>query len=141
MPTYEYVCEKCGHEFELIQSMVEKALSVCPKDQCRQKTWGKGKVKRKISLGGGVIFKGSGFYVNDYRSENYMAGAKKETESQRSATGGDKSASTDKGTAGAKSASGAKGAGSEKGTGGGTGNTNPTSESKKPAASPPKKKD
>src|SRR6185437_7226008 len=69
MPTYEYVCEKCGHEFEKFQSMAQKPLSVCPQDLCAQKKWGRGRVKKKISAGAGLIFKGSGFYITDYRSE------------------------------------------------------------------------
>src|SRR6266513_2309480 len=52
MPTYEYVCEKCGHQFEKIQPISSKALAVCPEDSCAQKRWGKGKVKRAISAGG-----------------------------------------------------------------------------------------
>jgi putative FmdB family regulatory protein len=78
MPTYEYVCAKCGHEFEKIQSMADAALTVCPKELCGLKKWGKGKVKRAISAGAGLIFKGSGFYITDYRSENYKAGAKQD---------------------------------------------------------------
>ncbi len=79
MPTYEYVCEKCGHQFEQVQSISAKALTVCPQDQCKQKRWGKGSVKRMIGAGGGLIFKGSGFYITDYRSENYKQGAKKDS--------------------------------------------------------------
>ena len=86
MPTYEYVCAKCGHEFEKIQSMADAALTVCPKELCGLKKWGKGKVKRAISAGAGLIFKGSGFYITDYRSENYKAGAKKDA---APASGGD----------------------------------------------------
>jgi predicted nucleic acid-binding Zn ribbon protein len=55
-----------------------KALTVCPRDLCPKKPWGKGKVKRVISTGGGIIFKGSGFYTTDYRSEKYKAAAKKD---------------------------------------------------------------
>ena len=80
MPTYEYVCDKCGHQFEKVQSMTDPALQRCPKDVCPQKRWGRGQVKRVISAGGGLLFKGSGFYSTDYRSENYKAGAKKESE-------------------------------------------------------------
>jgi putative FmdB family regulatory protein len=76
MPTYEYQCEKCKKSFELYQSMKDAALTVCPKEQCRQKTWGKGKVKRQLGTGAGLIFKGSGFYITDYRSEGYKAAAK-----------------------------------------------------------------
>ncbi len=79
MPTYEYVCSKCGHEFERFQSIADAPLRTCPKELCAQKKWGKGKVKRAISAGAGLIFKGSGFYITDYRSENYKAAAKKES--------------------------------------------------------------
>jgi putative FmdB family regulatory protein len=71
MPTYEYECAKCKKEFEIFQSMKDDALTACPKDKCRMKTWGKGKVKRKLGVGAGFIFKGSGFYITDYRSEGY----------------------------------------------------------------------
>jgi len=86
MPTYEYVCAKCGHEFEKFQPIADAALTVCPKELCGLKKWGKGKVKRAISAGAGLIFKGSGFYITDYRSENYKAGAKKDA---APASGGD----------------------------------------------------
>lgn len=76
MPTYEYQCEKCGLEFEQFQSMKDDALTTCPKDICQKKRWGKGKVHRAIGAGAGLIFKGSGFYITDYRSESYKAGAK-----------------------------------------------------------------
>src|SRR4051812_186696 len=79
MPTYEYVCSKCGKEFEKVQPMAAAALTTCPKELCGMKKWGKGKVKRAISAGAGLIFKGSGFYITDYRSENYKAGAKKDS--------------------------------------------------------------
>jgi putative FmdB family regulatory protein len=83
MPTYEYVCAKCGHEFEVLQSIAAKPLSRCPKELCAEKKWGRGKVKRKISTGGGLLFKGSGFYTTDYRSEGYKQAAKKESESAK----------------------------------------------------------
>jgi putative FmdB family regulatory protein len=79
MPTYEYLCSKCEHHFEISQRITENALTVCPKDLCPRKPWGKGKVKREVSAGGGLLFKGSGFYITDYRSEGYKAAAKKET--------------------------------------------------------------
>jgi putative FmdB family regulatory protein len=78
MPTYEYVCEKCGHHFEKFQSMADRPLAVCPRELCAQKRWGKGTVKKLISSGAGLIFKGSGFYITDYRSENYKEAAKKD---------------------------------------------------------------
>ena len=77
MPTYEYVCEKCGHEFECLQSMTAEPLKTCPKELCHQKKWGRGRVKKKISGGAGLLFKGSGFYITDYRSENYKKSAQK----------------------------------------------------------------
>src|SRR2546421_11692097 len=102
MPTYEYVCAKCGHEFEKVQPISSKPLAVCPEDQCAQKRWGKGKVKRAISTGGGLIFKGSGFYTTDYRSDKYKEAAKKDsapasssgTESKAASSGDAKPAST-----------------------------------------------
>ena len=63
MPTYEYECQKCGHRFEEFQSMKDAPLSKCPK--C------KGKLKRLIGAGAGFLFKGSGFYITDYRSSGY----------------------------------------------------------------------
>jgi putative FmdB family regulatory protein len=76
MPTYEYVCEKCGHEFELSQSISAPPLKTCTAEVCAQKKWGRGRVKKQISSGAGLLFKGSGFYITDYRSENYKKSAK-----------------------------------------------------------------
>jgi putative FmdB family regulatory protein len=72
MPTYEYQCADCGFEFEKFQSMTARALRKCPR--C-----GKQSLHRLIGAGAGVIFKGSGFYETDYRSESYKNAAKKET--------------------------------------------------------------
>lgn len=85
MPTYEYVCEKCDQQFETFQSIKDPALTICPKDKCCRKTWGKGKVRRAIGAGAGLIFKGSGFYITDYRSEGYKADAKKDSSKPASA--------------------------------------------------------
>ena len=82
MPTYEYECQKCHHHFEVFQSIKDKPKSVCPK--C------KGKVKRLLGTGAGIIFKGSGFYVTDYRKPGYAEAAKKE-----GATAGASGAATD----------------------------------------------
>jgi len=79
MPTYEYVCEKCGHEFEAFHSISAAPLKVCPEDACGRKKWGRGPVKKKIGAGAGLLFKGSGFYITDYRSENYKSSAKKDS--------------------------------------------------------------
>jgi len=79
MPTYEYVCEDCGQEFELYQSMKDDALKTC--------TCGKqGKVQRKIGGGSGLIFKGSGFYITDYKKSAPSSG------SSASSSGGSASA-------------------------------------------------
>ena len=86
MPTYEYVCSKCGKEFETFQSIAAKPLTTCLEDLCGRKRWGRGKVKRKIGGGAGLLFKGSGFYITDYRSEGYKSAAKKESSAS---TGGE----------------------------------------------------
>ena len=89
MPTYEYTCSKCKHQFDVVQAITEKPLAVCPKDKCGLKRWGKGKIKRGIVPGAGILFKGSGFYATDYRSESYMEAAKKESPPAAPSTSGD----------------------------------------------------
>lgn len=87
MPTYEYECQKCGHRFEEFQSMKDEPLKKCP--QC------KGKVKRLIGAGAGLLFKGSGFYITDYRSSGYSDRKKKDAGGgggEKPAGGGDKAA-------------------------------------------------
>lgn len=69
MPTYDYVCEACGHALEIFQSMTESPKRKCPK--CK-----KLKLRRQIGTGGGILFKGSGFYETDYRSDSYKSGEK-----------------------------------------------------------------
>lgn len=64
MPTYEYECRDCHHQFELFQSITAKPITRCPK--CK-----KNKIRRLIGRGAGIIFKGSGFYQTDYRSDHY----------------------------------------------------------------------
>jgi len=81
MPTYEYTCESCGGSFEKFQSITAKSLRTCPK--C-----GKRKLKRLIGAGAGVIFKGTGFYQTDYRSEGYQKA--KEGEKKTTDTGTEK---------------------------------------------------
>lgn len=87
MPTYEYSCEKCGKPFETYQSMRDEPLRECPKELCRQKRWGHGKVKRLLGTGAGLIFKGSGFYSTDYRSNSYKEGAKNDAPAVPAANG------------------------------------------------------
>ena len=115
MPTYEYECAKCKKNFDAFQSMKDAAYTTCPKDKCQMKTWGKGKVKRLLGAGAGLIFKGSGFYITDYRSEGYKSAAKSDSSAASSGSSGS-------GT----TPSSSKGEGSK-------------SESAKPTKSPPKK--
>ena len=71
MPTYDYICGKCKHEFERFQSIKSRPVRKCP--EC-----GKLSVQRLIGAGAGIIFKGSGFYQTDYRSEGYKKAAESE---------------------------------------------------------------
>ena len=85
MPNYDYKCEKCSHEFELFQTMTEDPASECPVCQ--------GPVKRLIGGGAGLIFKGSGFYITDYKKKNNnSSGATSENKS----SGGEKKKSEKK---------------------------------------------
>lgn len=70
MPTYDYQCQTCGHRFEVFQSMKDERLTDCPVEGCP------GPVKRLLGTGAGIIFKGSGFYETDYRSDSYKKAAK-----------------------------------------------------------------
>lgn len=87
MPTYDYLCEACEHTFEEFQRITAKTLRKCPK--C-----GKQKLKRLIGTGAGILFKGSGFYETDYRSDSYKKAAKAEADSNKPSddkSSGDKS--------------------------------------------------
>jgi putative FmdB family regulatory protein len=86
MPTYEYECTTCGHQFEAVQSMKDPKLTDCPKEGCP------GPVERKLGKGAGIIFKGSGFYITDYRSDSYKAAAKKDSAGGGGDSGGGSSA-------------------------------------------------
>ena len=90
MPTYEYECGRCSHRFEVVQSIKAEPLKRCP--VC------KGKVKRLMGTGVGIIFKGSGFYQTDYRSDSYKKAQKSDTSSAETAkpAGESKSKSADK---------------------------------------------
>lgn len=79
MPTYEYKCLACDNRFERFQGITAPALKECP--EC------KGQVKRLIGAGAGLIFKGSGFYITDYRSEGYKESAKKDKSSTSEKSG------------------------------------------------------
>lgn len=80
MPTYDYQCDACGHEFEKFQSMTARPVKTCP--EC-----GKRKVRRLIGVGAGVIFRGSGFYETDYRrSSGKSDAARKDSSSESSSS-------------------------------------------------------
>jgi putative FmdB family regulatory protein len=107
MPTYEYSCEKCGKSFEVRQSMKDPHLTKCPQELCRMAKWGHGKVTRQMGAGAGLIFKGSGFYITDYRSAGYKESAQKESAAATPVAtgGGDSATASPKNTADSPSSS------------------------------------
>lgn len=108
MPTYEYVCEKCQDTFDAFQSMKDDAFAMCPKDKCLKKRWGKGRVQRAIGAGAGLLFKGDGFYITDYRSDGYQKAAKADKPSSSGGESKSKKSDSKKkssGSGGSKSAS------------------------------------
>jgi putative FmdB family regulatory protein len=107
MPTYDYKCDACGHAFEQFQSMSSEPIRKCP--ACK-----KNKVKRLIGTGAGLIFKGSGFYITDYRDQSYKDKAKAES--------------------GAGSATGSNGEAAKSDTGNGSSDAAKSSDSKPAAA-------
>ena len=92
MPTYDYICHKCGHEFEAVHSMSAAPLKSCPEEVCAVKKWGRGKVGKKIGSGAGLLFKGGGFYITDYRSEGYKQSAQKDVAAPKPPVGSTKAA-------------------------------------------------
>ena len=86
MPTYDYLCEACGHEFELFQQMSAEHETTCPR--CHEES-----LKRLVGTGAGILFKGSGFYETDYRSASYKEAA----ESDRKAASSDSSSKGESG--------------------------------------------
>jgi putative FmdB family regulatory protein len=92
MPTYEYECEKCGYVFEEFQSINAEPLKKCKKEGCD------GTVKRLFSAGAGFLFKGSGFYITDYRSDSYKKKAKSDTSPPAAATASDSAKKSDSGS-------------------------------------------
>lgn len=100
MPTYEYKCQSCKRVFDVFQSMTDKPLTECT--ECH------GKLKRLIGTGAGFIFKGSGFYITDYRSDSYKQAerrAKSDTTPSSSTAGGSTGGSGTPATSGSKSGS------------------------------------
>ncbi len=95
MPTYDYECNGCGHTFELFQSITDGVKRKCP--DC-----GKLKLRRLFGTGAAVVFKGSGFYQTDYRSDSYKAGAEKEKKAKEKKTASKESKKDSKGKAAKK---------------------------------------
>jgi putative FmdB family regulatory protein len=112
MPTYTYVCQECNHTLDLFQRITEDPAKVCPKCE-------KPALKRKISAGAGLIFKGSGFYATDYRSDSYKQKLLAETGPAKETSGAKSDAAPAKETCGAKCDAGSakETAGSAKDTG------------------------
>lgn len=79
MPTYDYVCQACGHRLEVFQSMSESPKRKCP-------ACGKSKLQRQIGAGAAILFKGSGFYQTDYRSSSYTEGKQRDGGVEKPAT-------------------------------------------------------
>jgi putative FmdB family regulatory protein len=82
MPTYEYRCDACGHQFDELQSFKDEPLKVCPK--CHQE-----KLRRLFGTGAAILFKGSGFYETDYRSDSYKKAAKADEGAKTTGSNGD----------------------------------------------------
>ncbi|HZW32043.1 MAG TPA: FmdB family zinc ribbon protein [Isosphaeraceae bacterium] len=104
MPTYDYICDECGHEFDAYESITAAPRTECP--ECTRP-----RLRRKIGPGAAILFKGSGFYQTDYRSESYKKAAEAEKTSGPKATGGEKSAdgaSKSSGDSGSSSATAAQ---------------------------------
>jgi len=79
MPTYDYICDKCGHEFEAFESITADPQKHCPKCDTDN-------LRRKIGPGAAILFKGSGFYITDYRSDSYNKAAKADSSSNSSSS-------------------------------------------------------
>jgi putative FmdB family regulatory protein len=143
MPTYEYACRACGHEFEQFQSITADPVRTCPR--C-----GKRKVERKIGIGAGVLFRGGGFYETDYRSDSYSKAEKAERESgsKAGAGSGDAKATDAKASGDTKTATDAKAKGDASAAGpaapakessSGTGTSKPEAPAKADGGSKPRK--
>jgi putative FmdB family regulatory protein len=87
MPTYDYECDACEHKFEHFQGINDPVLTKCP--ECKKK-----KLRRLIGAGGAVVFKGSGFYQTDYRSESYKQKAAADKPSDSGSSGGESKGET-----------------------------------------------
>jgi len=119
MPAYDYKCDACGHTFEAVHSIKADTLKDCP--ECKKK----GTVQRLISAGAGFLFRGSGFYITDYRSDSYSKAAKAEKESASTpappAAAKSETASSTPAPAPAAPSSGSSGSSGSPGSGGSSG--------------------
>jgi putative FmdB family regulatory protein len=97
MPTYDYVCDACGHSFDEFQAFKDEPLKKCP-------SCGKNKLRRLFGTGAAILFKGSGFYETDYRSESYKSAAKADQDAAKGASPGKNGANGASGTDSASSA-------------------------------------
>lgn len=95
MPTYDYECDACGHKLEIFQSITAEPLNKCP--EC-----GKKKLRRLLGMGAALMFKGSGFYTTDYRSEGYKKRAEADKKSSEGGSGDSKEKSSDSSAAATK---------------------------------------
>jgi putative FmdB family regulatory protein len=100
MPTYDYLCDGCSHKFELFQSMKDDAIKKCP--ECK-----KPKLRRLFGTGAALMFKGSGFYTTDYRSDSYKKAAKADSAAGKSADSSSKESSSKSGESSGSGSSGA----------------------------------
>jgi putative FmdB family regulatory protein len=91
MPTYDYICDACGHEFEAFESIKADPQTVCP-------TCHEARLRRKIGPGAAILFKGSGFYQTDYRSDSYKKGAEADKSSGSPAKSSDAKGSDSSGS-------------------------------------------
>jgi putative FmdB family regulatory protein len=98
MPTYDYICDACQHEWELFQKITEESVKKCP--ECNKK-----KAVRQFGTGAAIMFKGSGFYETDYRSEAYKKSAKADAKSSESGSSDSKSGDSKSGDGSSKSTS------------------------------------
>lgn len=99
MPTYDYVCDACGHEFEAFESIKADPQTDCP-------SCGKPNLRRRIGPGAAILFKGSGFYQTDYRSDSYKKAAKADSSSAPSSSGGDSAKPASSPSSGASASAG-----------------------------------
>ena len=110
MPTYDYECDACGHSWELFQKITDDAVKSCP--ECKKK-----KARRLFGTGAAVVFKGSGFYQTDYRSDSYKKGEKAAKDSKKDSKSDSGGSDSKSGSTKAESKP-AKKSGESKGTGG-----------------------